>query len=170
LLALAQEGGDAGSLAEPLERAAAALGDPAVSAVVRSPAIDFRTRIGLVRRIVESLELPSLVVNCLLLLSERERLDIVEDLWRSYRDLLDETLGRKRVMIRSASPLSDAQVTRILAGLRGSLGDVELVAVVSVAPELLGGVVAEVGGVVYDGSLRTEIDRLARQMTAERAG
>ena len=170
LLALAKESGDPASLAEPLERAAAALGAPDVAAVIGSPAIDSRTRIGLVRRVVESLELPTLVANCLMLLGERHRLDIVDDLWRAYRDLLDQTLGRSRVLIRSATPLSDADVTRVLDGLRRTMGDQELIPIVDVVPELLGGVVAEVRGVVYDGSVQTQIDRLARRMTAEKAG
>ena len=166
LLALAQEGGDPAATATALERAAAALEGPTVAPVVASPAIDTEKRLALVRKLIDSLGLPKLVGNCLCLLAERQRLELVGDLWRAYVDVLDQALGRRRVVIRSASPLADEQLRRVLDGIRRVTGGGEIVPLVEVDPELIGGVVVEVGGVVYDGSTRTQVQALARRMVA----
>jgi F-type H+-transporting ATPase subunit delta len=166
VLALAKEDGDPAAIATALERAAVALEDPTVAPVVASPALDTETRLSLVRRLIESLGLPRLVGNCLCLLAERQRLDLVGDLWRTYVDLLDEALGRRRVAVRSAAALTDEQLRRVLDGVRRLVGAGEIVPLVEVDPELIGGVVVEVGGVVYDGSIRTQVRGLARRMVA----
>jgi len=166
LLALAKEDGDPAAIAAALERAAATLEAPTVAPVVASPALDTETRLALVRRLNEGLGLPRLVANCLCLLAKRQRLDLVGDLWRTYVDLLDEALGRRRVMVRSASPLSEEQLRRVLDGMRRVMGDGEIIPLVEVEPELIGGVVVEVGGVVYDGSIQTQVRGLARRMVA----
>lgn len=166
LLALAKEGGDPSAIADALEQVATALNAPSVADVVRSPAIKAEVRLDVVRKMVGSLQVPHLLANCLFLLAERRRLAIVDELWRSYLALLDQALGRRRVIMRSATPLSEEQVQRSLEALRGVVGSAEMIPVLEVDPELLGGVVAEIGGVVYDGSVRTQVAKLARQMTA----
>ncbi len=166
LLALAKEDGGPAAIAAALERAAAVLEAPTVAPVVASPALDTETRLTLVRKLIAALGLPKLVGNCLCLLAERQRLDLVGDLWRAYVDLLDQALGRRRVLVRSATALTDEQMRRVLDGMRRVVGGGEIIPLVEVEPDLIGGVVVEVGGVVYDGSIRTQVDRLARSMVA----
>jgi F-type H+-transporting ATPase subunit delta len=167
LLALAKENGDLVGLADALEQVAAALQMPSVGEIVRNPAIGVQGRHAVVRSLVDSLRLPGLLANCLHLLAERQRLDIVDDLWRAYVNLVDHALGRSRVVLRSAAPLTEEQVQQMLAVLRRLTGKEEIVPVLEVEPDLLGGVLAEADGVVYDGSVRTQVDELARQMVAE---
>ena len=40
----------------------------------------------------------------------------------------------------------------------------QVVPTVAVDPELLGGIVVEVGSKVYDGSVRTQLERLAKEL------
>jgi F-type H+-transporting ATPase subunit delta len=166
LLALAKEDGDPAAVGAALERAATALESATVAPVVASPALDTETRLALVRKLIASLGLPKLVGNCLCLLAERQRLDLVGDVWRTYADLLDEALRRRRVLVRSATPLTDEQMRRVLDGMRGVVGGGEIIPLAEVDPDLIGGVVVEVGGVVYDGSIRTQVNALARRMVA----
>jgi F-type H+-transporting ATPase subunit delta len=168
LLALAQEEGDPVAMADALERVAAVLAVPSVAEVVRNPAVGFEERRALVRTLVDDLGLPKLLENCLFLLAERQRLDIVDGLWRAYVELVDQALGRARVVVRSAVTLTDDQVQEILAAVRKLTGKESLIPVLEVDAELLGGAVCEVEGVVYDGSLRTQVERLAQQMAAGR--
>ncbi len=168
MLALAKENGDPTVIGEALGRAACALAAAGVAEVVRSPVVGADARMAVVRRVVDTLGLPRVVANCLYLLSERRRLDIVEDVWQAYLVFVDEALGRSRVTVRSAVPLTDTQAQALLIALRGLTAKAELVPRFEVDAEILGGVVVEMGGVVYDGSVRTQIERLARRMTATR--
>jgi len=166
LLGLAREEGDPVGLGEALEQVAAVLAAPSVAAVVRSPAVGTAGRRGIIQSLVQELGIPRLLANCLFLLAERQRLDIADDIGRAYIELLDQVLGRTRVIVRSAIPLSDDRLQELLAVLRKLTGKENLIPVVEVDGELLGGVVCETEGIVYDGSVRTQVSWLARQMIA----
>jgi F-type H+-transporting ATPase subunit delta len=83
---------------------------------------------------------------------------------RQFRDLVDARLGRVRGRVTSASVLQPAQVTAIAASLKG-LTRHEVLLAATVDASLLGGVVAQVGSTVYDGSLRTQLKDLAQALS-----
>jgi F-type H+-transporting ATPase subunit delta len=64
--------------------------------------------------------------------------------------------------VRSAVPLDDEQIIRIAAALSGATGkDVEVRAITD--PSVMGGIVAQVGDTVFDGSVRSRFDDLREQ-------
>ncbi len=78
--------------------------------------------------------------------------------------LADLAAGRVQARVSSAAPLSDAQRERLRAALAARTGsDVRLE--VELDPGLLGGVVAKVGDLVYDGSLKTQLEQLRANLT-----
>lgn len=95
---------------------------------------------------------------CAFLLQQRrmhEFPDVVVELER----LANEAAGRVEAEITSAGPLGDAQLERLRSALAARTErDVQLK--VAVDPTLLGGVVAKVGDLVFDGSLRTQLAQL----------
>jgi F-type H+-transporting ATPase subunit delta len=95
---------------------------------------------------------------CAFLLQQR-RMHEFPEVRVELERLANEAAGRVEAEITSAGPLGDAQLER----LRGALAarterDVQLK--VAVDPTLLGGVVAKVGDLVFDGSLRTQLAQL----------
>jgi F-type H+-transporting ATPase subunit delta len=77
----------------------------------------------------------------------------------AYAELADEAAGRMRARVVSASPLSDAQLERLRRALAARTGR-QLELDVEVDASLLGGAVASVGSLVFDGSLRTQLEQL----------
>jgi F-type H+-transporting ATPase subunit delta len=85
---------------------------------------------------------------------------------RELPAMIDRLVGRaaaekKRTLaeVRTAVPLSDDQRSRLSAAWANATGkDIELKVVVD--PSVLGGVVAQVGDVVIDGSVRHRLDQL----------
>ena len=68
-----------------------------------------------------------------------------------------------RITMRSARPL-DSQQQEQIAGAFARLTGKQVLPTVAVDPELLGGIVVEVGSKVYDGSVRTQLERLAKEL------
>jgi F-type H+-transporting ATPase subunit delta len=101
------------------------------------------------------------------LLAERERLDLIDDLGRAYDALLDRELGRLRIVVRSAVDLGDEDRARVIDVARRLTGQTNIVATVVVEPELLGGVLIDVRGTIYDGTVRTQLERLGREMVEQ---
>jgi F-type H+-transporting ATPase subunit delta len=73
--------------------------------------------------------------------------------------------SRERVVaeVRSAVPLDDDQRTRMAEALGRATGKAVEVKVV-IDPEVLGGVVAQVGDTVIDGSVRSRLDELRERI------
>ena len=67
-------------------------------------------------------------------------------------------------MIRSATSLSAAEKNDLVELARHLTGRREVLAATEVDPELLGGVVLDIDGTMYDGSLRAQLARLSKQM------
>jgi F-type H+-transporting ATPase subunit delta len=87
------------------------------------------------------------------------RLDCVRDVRLAFRKLLNELRGRVEVLVRVATPISDAQLGQIADKLRGMLKkDVDLK--MEVRPEILGGIIVKVGDTLYDGSVVAKLDQM----------
>jgi F-type H+-transporting ATPase subunit delta len=78
---------------------------------------------------------------------------------QAYEELADRDAGVSRARVVTASPLRPEQLERIRQALAARSGS-DVRVQVEVDPALLGGVVAQLGDVVYDGSLRTQLGML----------
>jgi F-type H+-transporting ATPase subunit delta len=83
-----------------------------------------------------------------------------------YEALADDAAGRTRAEVVAAHALADGQLERIRRALVQRLGQ-EVDVSVRVDESLLGGVVAKVGDLVFDGSLRTQLRQLRANLAKE---
>jgi F-type H+-transporting ATPase subunit delta len=101
----------------------------------------------------------------LVLLADRDRLNIVPDLLAVYRERLMEHQQVVRAEVTTAAPLPPERVTQIeqtLASLTGRKVDMKT----HVDPAIIGGVVTRIGGTVYDGSIATQLTKLRERLIA----
>ena len=164
VLTLAREDGTLEATGEELNRAATTFDEPRLRPLVLSPVIDAAARLRTARGVAEALGLSPAVRNLIGLLAERDRLALLPDLARWYDTLLDDELGRTRVAIRSATTLSAAERNELIELARRLTGRERILAATELDPELIGGVVLDIDGTVYDGSLRTQLARLTKEM------
>ena len=164
LLGLARDGGTIAQAGEELARAASTFADPALHGVVLNPGIAATARRAIVGRVLERLALSPMVANLVRLLADRDRLAVLPNVERSYEALVDRELGRARVAIRSAAPLTDAQRAEIEALARRLTGSRDVIVTVTVDPALIGGVVARIGSTVYDGSVTRQLERMKQKL------
>jgi F-type H+-transporting ATPase subunit delta len=104
--------------------------------------------------------------NFALLLLDRDRIPYLPAIARELRDMVDERAGRVRALVTSARPLSaenEKQVAASLAEISGKTVVMEK----REDPALLGGVVAKLGDVVYDGSVRTQLELMRERFLAD---
>ncbi len=104
-------------------------------------------------------------VNLLGMLVEQGR---ARDIGRIAESLAEVAAERRQQVVgevRSAVPLTDAQRRRLAEALSSATGRKVEVKVI-VDPDLVGGVVARVGDVIFDGSIRSRLDEAKQQLTA----
>jgi F-type H+-transporting ATPase subunit delta len=97
-------------------------------------------------------------------LIDQRRLVHFEGIREGYEHLADAAAGRAKAQVVSASPLSDEQCDRLRRALSART-DREVELDVNVDASLLGGVIASVGALVFDGSLRTQLAQLRASLT-----
>jgi F-type H+-transporting ATPase subunit delta len=138
--------------------------NPALADVIRNPAYSRAQRHGVMEGLIQILKPESAVLpNFLRLLVDRHRVAMLPDIARLFRDMADEKAGRVRGVVVSAIPL-DPQAIRQLEQTLSRLVQKDVVLETRVDRDVLGGVSTQVGSVVYDGTLRTQLDDLKRAL------
>jgi F-type H+-transporting ATPase subunit delta len=98
-----------------------------------------------------------------LLLLERRRILLLPAIARAYRDFADAHTGRVRAKVTSAEPLSTVALDRVRRSLEERTGK-KVIVETAVDAGLIGGVVAQVGDLVLDGSVRTQLADLRQKL------
>jgi F-type H+-transporting ATPase subunit delta len=134
-----------------------------LSRTLANPVFPRSDREKVLRALLDRIGATQTVVHTTRLLLDRERLAILPDISRELDAMIDARAGRVAARVTSAAPLDEAQVVRLTKTLEALSGKkVEMA--VQHDPSLLGGVVAQVGDVVYDGSLRTQLERIRQDL------
>jgi F-type H+-transporting ATPase subunit delta len=116
-------------------------------------------RRAVLRSLCERLSLTATVRNFFAFLIDQRRLVDFDAIRAEFEQLADAAAGLVKARVTAATPLDAVQRERLQSALAARTGrSVELV--VSVDPALIGGAVATVGNVVFDGSLRTQLHQL----------
>jgi F-type H+-transporting ATPase subunit delta len=103
------------------------------------------------------------VVNLLKVLSQNHRLGMLMLLVRTIHKLYGEMNGRHEVRVYVPEVLSADLQQGLRQALQTRLG-VEADFHFHIKPELIGGMVVQVGDTVFDGSVRTTLERARQQM------
>ena len=107
-----------------------------------------------------------MVQNLVSLLISRGRTDQVGQVDEWYLRLLNQRRGREDVEVWSAVDLDDVEKDRVKNFLEQLL-EKEVELHTQVDPEILGGLVMRVGDKLIDGSARTRLERMGRQLQRE---
>jgi F-type H+-transporting ATPase subunit delta len=168
IFALAEEQGVLDQAADELQVLGAVAADPQVAAALANPLLSAAARRNLARTIADNLKLGATMRNFVSLLADHRRLDQLVGITREFTRILDRQRQRARATITSAMPLSDAQRHAVIAAFERKLGRTVL-AETQTDPQLLGGIVVDVEGTVYDGSVRTQLHTLANRIAGGRS-
>ena len=109
--------------------------------------------------IADRMNVSPLLRKFTLYLVDQRRLVAFDEIVQEFSRLVDEDEGRMTAQVTSAGPLDEAGQQRLKRALSERTGrDVTLE--IQLDPTLIGGAVAKVGDLVFDGSLRTQLDAL----------
>jgi F-type H+-transporting ATPase subunit delta len=147
-----------------VERLAALAADPQARTLFEAPELSHQARIEAVGRIAERLGLSFPLRSFAVVLARHRRLGELRAIAVAYRELTDLRLGRARATLTFAFAPGDDQVARVVEGL-AAIARRTIIPTVKVDGALLGGVVAELEGKTYDGSLATMIAEAERRLT-----
>ena len=132
---------------------------PQLGAVMENPIYDKDQKKAVFQALNAKLELSPVIVNFILLLIDKRRLGYFGEIVRCYEMLADEVAGKTRARVISAVPIPKASLAAIQKKLASMTGK-EVIVSVQEDPGLIGGVVTQIGDIVYDGSIRTQLNKM----------
>jgi F-type H+-transporting ATPase subunit delta len=131
--------------------------------VLSNPAFTREDRKVIATTVLRDLDADPIMINFVCVLIDRKRIDQLAGIETAFRQKVDELHGIKRGEIISAKPLAKedlSRVTEVLARISGK----KVLVTPAVDPSLIGGVVAKVGDMVLDGTLRTQLNQLKESL------
>lgn len=93
------------------------------------------------------------------LLVQKDRTHYLGDIADAFRSEVDSRLGRVRAHITSAENMNDNEIKDVVNALKKRTGK-EVVPEFSVDKSLLAGMQARIGGMVFDNSVKSRLERL----------
>jgi F-type H+-transporting ATPase subunit delta len=136
---------------------------PDLRAVLDHPGVDYATKERIVRRAAAGVSPEAL--NLVLLMVRRGRPRSVPAMIEHFAALMRRQRGIARAEIRTPVALDAAEEAAIAERLRHLAGgEVELRVVID--PTLIGGVAVRIGDQLYDGTVRSRLERLRARLTA----
>jgi len=125
--------------------------------ILENPAMAGERRNRLLKEISAAFGFDRRVTNFISILADRNRLPILEEIITEYRRLMDKRLGIVRARVTSAHALDSTQQQELASKLQQITGK-QVRMEVATDPALIGGVVAQVGSTIYDGSVRQQLE------------
>ncbi len=165
LLEVAAESNSLDSVSQQLEGFSSVLEQNAeLRSLATNPAYTRTQRTAVVEGVLKLVpETSPAVTNLVRLLVDRNRLASLGDIARIFRDMADTRSGRVRGRITTAVPLSKDALQKMERTLE-RVTQRKVVLETKVDPKILGGASAQVGSVVYDGSIRSQLEDLRRTL------
>jgi F-type H+-transporting ATPase subunit delta len=133
---------------------------------LENPTMAGERRNRMLKEISDALGLDRRVSNFIHILAERNRLPALEEVIQQYQRFLDDRMGIVRARVTAARSLDPAQhkeLTQKLEQVTGKQVRMEI----AVDPSLIGGVVAQVGSTIYDGSVRQQLQAFKSRLVEE---
>lgn len=131
----------------------------ALRLLLESPTLAVEKKTAIMADVGRTMELSDGIRNFICLLTLKHRIQHIQQIDTEYTKLADEISGVVRARVESAIKLTKTQREKIKEGLELQTGKtVNLSTHVNAA--LLGGLKTEVDGKVFDGSIKTQLQRI----------
>jgi F-type H+-transporting ATPase subunit delta len=163
LFEAAQEKGRLGPVRDQLAQFVAAESEiPELRELLRNPQLDPRARTAALEELLADGD--QVLRNFLLVLADKGRAGQLEEIAAEFERLIAEHEGIVHAALTTAVELSDAEAEKLLAQIEKASGR-KVEATRSVDPDLIGGIVLQVGSHRLDASVRGRLERLRRELT-----
>jgi F-type H+-transporting ATPase subunit delta len=134
---------------------------PELRELLRNPQLDPRARASAIEDLLSGGE--ELLRNFLLVLADKGRTGSLEEIAREFERLIAEHEGIVHAELTTAVELSDEEAQKLLRQIEQASGR-KVEATRSVDPDLIGGIVLQVGSHRLDASVRGRLERLRREL------
>ena len=138
---------------------------PALEEALTNPAVPVQKKRALVTELIMRAGYTPVVSKLLILLAERDRLLILPELVEAYREQL---LAHSQVVlaeVTTAVALPPDRADALARSLSAATGK-QVTVNATIDPSIIGGVIARIGSVVYDGSVSRQLQKMKERLVS----
>lgn len=160
LFSLGKEQGKTSDYSEILAAIASLYdGENGVGDALNNPLYPLDVRQKVMAKIAQSVQADAIMTSFLNLLIEKKRADILPDIAIELQVMVDKDQNISHGSIISAIELDQTLLGKIQATLEKLTGN-KVILETQVDPSIIGGIIAKVGDLVLDGSIKTQLNGL----------
>jgi F-type H+-transporting ATPase subunit delta len=134
--------------------------------VLTNPAVSTQGKKKIIAAISRRAGYSSLMHNFLCILADHHRFNIYSEILAAVQRELDGRLGLAAVRVTSAAPLTDPQKGTLADRLRAYTRK-EVRLEFQTDAQLIGGLMAQIGSTIYDGSIREQLQQARRWLSGD---
>jgi F-type H+-transporting ATPase subunit delta len=139
---------------------------PELSLLLDNPAVQRANKRAVVEALVARMGASHTLRNFLCVVVDRGRSRMLPEMQKSFEARLDERQGILRADVASARDLADPEKAELREALERMTGK-RVEAAYRLDPALIAGTVVRIGSTIYDGSVRTQLERLCGRLASE---
>ncbi|MEN8140887.1 MAG: ATP synthase F1 subunit delta [Thermodesulfobacteriota bacterium] len=160
LFAVGTEADSLDAFATTLDGFASLVGDnPELADALSNPLYPADAREAVMAEIVKAAGVEGMMANFLNLVAQKRRADTLGDIAETFQIMVDEANNTCQGVVISASELDETLTGEVQQTLEKITG--KRVAITTEVDEsIIGGIIAKVGDLVLDGSIKTQLDEL----------
>jgi F-type H+-transporting ATPase subunit delta len=132
-----------------------------------NPSIPLSERSAVLKTVLAKLGAHKITCNFMSLLLDNNRLVSLSDINSAFEQNYDERIGRVRARVCSAVALDKATLEALEKHLLAVTGKEQILLETEVDASLVGGIVTHVGDLVFDGSIRTQLNLLQNKLLSQ---
>jgi F-type H+-transporting ATPase subunit delta len=131
---------------------------------LKNPFFDKKKRKETFSQIASILDLSNIIKNLINLLIDNNRIGYLKDIIDAYMKFFDESRGILRATVIAPKKLEDSDIERIKEGLENHFNKSIKVSVKE-DPSIIGGIIAKIGNVIIDGSIKSQLIHMREELT-----
>ena len=139
---------------------------PQLGLLLGSPAVSRANKHGVAEALVERMGASRTLRNFLFVVIDQRRVGLLPEIQQAFEARLDELEGVARADVASARELNERERKQLRAVLERLSGR-RVEANYELDPALIAGAVVRVGSTIYDGSVRTQLERLRVKLESQ---
>ena len=165
LFDLAKEAGATDALRSDAQKVAAAIGNSDdLSAAIKDPSISREAMGAAMAKLADAIGVQPLMKKFLGLMAQKRRMAVLPNALGAFESLVAADRGEATAKVISAAPLSDAQRGQLGEALSKMASNQKVHMQVEVDPDLIGGLVVQLGSKMIDTSIRSKLASLQQSM------
>jgi F-type H+-transporting ATPase subunit delta len=139
---------------------------PELNAVLANPSIARAAKHSVIEALVTRMGASRTLRNYLFVIVDQRRAAMLAEIQEAFSRLLDARQGIVQATVTSATELTPQERAELAAALAKLTGE-KVQAQYTTDAQLIGGAVVRIGSTIYDGSVRTQLERMRARMISE---